>query len=187
MCSSDVGMEPGSVETSCEELAIHRITAITAFPFHWDPSRHTHTHGDPPLYLEQGMPSLLLFYNLGSRRLMSKDPACLFSQKAAPFTRRPLCEIQCIYHRPSLQSGSRHTTPPSLPRSLALSVLALPAAAHKPSKPSSTYSHCSRPSKGGWRGDVEKELCLFKHVFKKREGDLLNAGPYGFAPHNMKE
>lgn len=45
-----------------EGLTIHQIIAITAFPFHWDPSGVTHTHEDPLLYLEAGVapPSFIL-------------------------------------------------------------------------------------------------------------------------------
>lgn len=45
----DIGAKP-----AWEELTIHRIMAITAFPSHWSPSRDTHTREDPLLYLDKG-------------------------------------------------------------------------------------------------------------------------------------
>ncbi|KAI4827264.1 hypothetical protein KUCAC02_030673, partial [Chaenocephalus aceratus] len=58
-----------------EQLTIHQIMAITAFPFHWGPTGDTHTHQVPLLYLEeQRLPCLPLSCSLGSRRLMSTGP-----------------------------------------------------------------------------------------------------------------
>lgn len=73
-----------------EELTIHQIMAITAFPFHWNPSGDTHTRVDPLLYLRQGPPGLLLSCSLGSRRLMSTGPVRLFSRRDAPIHPRAL-------------------------------------------------------------------------------------------------
>lgn len=83
------------------------------------------------------------------------------------FIQRPFCEILRIYQRPSLQSVSIHTTP---------LLLALPAAAHKLSKPSSTFSHCAR-LKGRLAGEVEKSCVCLNMSLKKQGGELVKCRP----------
>lgn len=163
-----------------EGLTIHQIIAITAFPFHWDPSGVTHTHEDSLLYLEAGVapPSFILqpqFKTPNEHR-----PRYLYSRGGClPFNHRRSCEIPCIYRGPSLESVSGHTTPPRF---------ALPAVAHKLSKPGFHLFTLRRAQREACRGSG-KELCLFKHVFKKRGGgvrgggDLLNGGQSGSAAH----
>lgn len=67
-------------------------------------------------------------------------------------------------------------------------MLAFPAAAHKLSKPGSTFSHCAG-LKGRLAGDVEKS-CVCLNMSLKTEGGgggggggLLNGGQYGSAAH----
>lgn len=151
--------------------------------FHLSGTPKGHTHFCTPLCTwSREHPAF--FYSsvfVDARRLMSTSPSHLSLYKATPFTQRSLGVIPCIYHWPGLQSAGGNTTPPSLPHS---SVLPLPAVAHRLSKPRSNYSHCwgLKGRLGG--GRCWKELCLFKRVFKKREGDLLNAGSYGSSRHN---
>lgn len=159
-----------------EGLTIHQIIAITAFPFHWDPSGVTHTHEDPLLYLEAGVapPSFILQPQF--KKPNEHRPRYLHSRGGRlPFIHQRSCEILCIYRGPSLESVSGHTTPPRF---------ALPAAAHKLSKPGFHLFTLRRAQREAGRGSG-KELCLFKHVFEKRGGgvggDLLNGDRSGSA------
>lgn len=143
--------------------------AITAFPFHLDPSRETHTHGDPLLYLEQGLPCPLLSCSPGSRRLMSTGWVPLFSRRAAPIHSSSGPSVKSYaFTKGQAYSQSAYTPLPLL--------LALPAAAHKLSKPSSTFSHCAR-LKGRLAGEVEKSCVCLNMSLKKRGGELVKRRP----------
>ncbi len=132
-----------------EELTIHQIMAITAFPFHWDPSRDTHNHEDPLLYLEQGLPCLLLSFSLGSRRLMSTGPVPLFSRRVAPI--HPPALLWNLMYLPKAKPAVSQYTHHS---SLALSppLCSLSPLRHTNRQSPVPPFHTVPGSKGGWRG-----------------------------------
>lgn len=91
-----------------EELTIHKIIAMTAFPFHWDPSMHTHTQEDPLLYVRQGRPSPPWLWSLGLTRLMSTNLVPLFHGKTAA-THPPICLKKTHTLLKSSPAVSQHT------------------------------------------------------------------------------
>lgn len=153
--------------TAWEEHTIHQIMASTVFPFHWNPNRATHTHEDPLLYLEQGLPCLLLSCSLNSRRLMSTGPIPLFTGRAAPIHLLALLwnPMHLPRAKPRVSQYTHHS-----------SVLAFPAVAHKLSKPSSTFSHCAG-LKGRLAGDVEKSCVCLNMSLKSKGGVLVKPRP----------
>lgn len=126
--------------------AIHQIIAITAFPFHWDTSRDTHTHEDPLLYL-QGMPAFIL--QPWFRETNEHKPSTSILQEGSSI-HPPVLLWNPMYlpkAKPTVSQYTHHS-------SLAVSLLCAcsPCCGTLTVKSPVPPLHTVPSSKGGWRG-----------------------------------
>lgn len=145
-CDHSRTRELRSANTTWEELTIHQIMAITAFPFHWDTSRDTHTHEDSLLYL-QGMPSFILqpWFKEANEHRLSTSILWEGSSIHPPILRwNPMYSPKA---KPTVSQYTHHS-------SLAVSPLCAcsPRCGTQTVKSPVPPLHTMPSSKGGWRG-----------------------------------